>query len=329
MLARLRENLSFKLLALIAAIMLHAYVSSQQNPSQTKTVTIPIAVKNLPPGLLMAGKPGMLMVNLTGASEDLAKIADMNVAASVDLRHARIGPNAALPLDVELTPASIKTTVAVDYRPKTLSIELDEKRRRKLPISVEVSGTSAPGFVTRRPSLLVPSLATATGPADEVDSIVRLVVKPDVTGATDTVDDDFQIMPVDAQGNDIANVQLTPDTAHVQIGVVETGRTKEVFVTPKFSGVPAAGFVVSGVVVKPETITLSGNIDQLAAAMSVSTEPVDISGASTSITKQVRCVPPAGVISTPAQMATVTVQIVPAAPAIPPAQPAPAAPVVP
>src|SRR3569833_2969539 len=149
MLARLRENLSFKLLALIAAILLHAYVANQQNPSQTRSLTVPIALNHLSSGLLTPAKPG----------------------------------------------------------------------------TVEVSGASAPGFITRHPSLLVPSTATATGPADDVDSVVRLVVKPDVTGATDTVDDDYQLLPVDAQGNDVANVQIEPETAHVQSGVVETGRT--------------------------------------------------------------------------------------------------------
>jgi len=281
-----------------------------------------VAVKDLQPGLLIAAKPGPVMVNLTGTSDELAKIAELNVVATIDLKRARIGQNTGLPIDVELTPSTLRSTVAVsDFKPKSVSVDIEERRRRKLAVSVEVSGASAPGFVTKRPSLLVPSTATAVGPANAVDSIARLVVKPDVTGATDTVDDDYHIMPVDAQGNDVANVQITPETAHVQIGVVETGRTKEVFITPRITGTPAAGFVVGAVTVKPETATLSGSVDQLTAAANVATESVDISGASAVVTKQVRCVPPVGVTMSPAQEVTVTIQIVPAAPSTLPAQP--------
>jgi len=327
MLARLRENLSFKLLALVAAIMLHMYVASQQNPSQTKTVTVPIAVKDLPPGLI-PGKPGPVMVNLTGTSDELAKVADMNVVATVDLKHAHIGQNTGLPVDVELTPSSLNSSIGhSDFKPRSLVINIEERRRRKLPVTVEVSGASAPGFVTKRPSLLVPSTATATGPANDVDSIARLVVKPDITGATDTVDDDYQIVPVDSQGNDVANVQIIPETAHVQIGVVETGRTKEVFITPKITGTPAAGFEVGTVTVKPETVMLSGSLDQLTGVANVLTEPIDITGASAVVTKQVTCLPPAGITLSPGQTATVTIQIVSAAPVSPPAPTQPAIPV--
>jgi YbbR domain-containing protein len=171
--------------------------------------------------------------------------------------------------------------------------------------------------------LLVPSAATATGPANEVDSIARLVVKPDVTGATDTVDDDYQILPVDAQGNEVPDVQVSPQTAHVQIGVVEAGRTKEVFITPKITGAPAPGFVIGNVVVKPATTILSGSVDQLSNVSNVSTEPIDIQGANSDLTRQVRCIVPPGTTATAAAPVSVTIQIISATT---PAQPVPAAP---
>lgn len=315
MLARLRENLSFKLLALVVAIMLHTYVADQQNPSQPRSFTIPITVKDLPEGLLMTAKPGSVMVNLTGTADELSRIGDMNVVAGVDLKHARIGANGGLPVDVELSPYSLHDSIAIsEFRPRTVSVDLVERRRRRLPVTVAVSGTLAAGFVARKPSVLVPSMATAMGPADAVDSIAHLVVKPDITGATDTVDDDYQIIPIDAQGNGIADVEIDPDTAHVQIGIVEAGRTKEVFVTPALAGAPAPGYVVAGVASRPPTAILSGGMDQLSAATGVGTEPIDIHGATADVTKVVPCAPPPGTSITSSTVVTVTVHIMPAQP---------------
>lgn len=296
MLARLRENISFKLFALVVAILLHMYVSNQQSPNQSHdTYSVQLNIKNVPAGDLLINKPGSVMVTIAGSSDEIARISEMNFAATVDLRHAHTGVNTGLPVDVEVTPAAIKSSISYEVKPRTVTLQLDERRERRMSISVEVTGVSATGLVARRPSLLVPSLATVTGPATEVDSISRLVIRPDITGARDSVDEDYPIIPLDAQGDQVTSVQVTPETAHVLIDVVDASHTKAVFVTPSIVGTPAPGYIVGGVAIKPETLPLTGGLDQLSAIDSLPTEPIIIQNAAADFSKQVRCVAPAGV----------------------------------
>jgi len=293
MLARIRENLHFKLLALIVAIILHMYVSGQQNPIQPATLTVPVTFRNLPQGL-MPPKPVSVMVTLTGPLDKVKNLTELNVSASVDLQNARPGMNPGLPVRVDLSPPTLKSAVSWEARPSVLGLQVAERMRRRLPIIAVVNGASAAGYTARAPSV-VPSIATVIGAADSVRSVARLVVRPDVTGATDTVDDDYQIIPLDTQGNDLPDVKISPDAAHVQIGIVETDRTREVFVSPTIVGAPARGYVIGAVTIRPPTLLVAGPMEKLSGIGSVVTTPINIQGATSTITRKVRCTPPAGI----------------------------------
>jgi YbbR domain-containing protein len=311
MLARIRENLHFKLLALIVAIILHMYVSEQQNPTQPATLTVPLTYRNLPQGL-MPPKPLSIMVTLTGPLDKVKNLTELNVTASVDLQNARPGMNPALPVRIDLSPPTLKSAVSCEARPSMLAVMVAERMRRRLPVFAVVNGASAAGYTAQPPSI-VPSIATVIGAADSVKVVARLVVRPDVTGATDTVDDDYQIIPLDALGNDVPDVKISPDAAHVQIGIVETDRTREVFVSPAIVGSPAPGYVIGAVTITPPTLLIAGPMERLAGIGSVVTDPINIQGASSTITHKVHCTPPTGVTTTQHGDIAVSIAIAPAA----------------
>jgi YbbR domain-containing protein len=311
MLDRLRENWQFRLIALTGAILLHFYVTSQPIPN--RVMPVPITVRNLPQGLIISGKmPSSTMVTLTAAADDLTRVSPDNVTATIDLRRARPGQNPGVPVDVELSPAAIRSAITgLETQPRTISIQLSEIRHTHLPITVTVEGSSGSGYSALKPAV-VPATASVSGAADIVDTVTRLVVKPDLTGATDTVDDDFPIVPVDAGGIEVTGVKVTPETAHVQIGIVEASRTKEVFVVPVIVGNPAPGYIIGAVETRPSMVTVTGETQRLTAIDKVVTEPVDVAGSPASIVKRVQCLAPSGGGLAADVSAVVTVKIVPA-----------------
>lgn len=308
MFARLRENWQYKLLALAGGILLHFYVQSQQDPSQTRILPVQVAVRNLPADLLMTSRLNPISVSVTGTAEEINRLTDQNVTASIDLARARAGVNADIPVDVDLVPAGIRTVVTIsDRHPGSLTLQLAERRRRRMSVAAVLTGALAPGYSTSNPSV-VPTMATVVGAADEVDSVSKLVIRADVTGATDNIEDDFQIVPIDAAGNDVPDVKVKPDFAHVQIGVLHSGLTKDVFVSPVIVGAPQLGYMIGGVNTTPATVPLTGPNTQLSAIGQIATEPVDVQGASADVTRVVKCIAPTGGTLT-SQGNTVTVHV--------------------
>lgn len=321
MLARIRENWKYKILAIICAIALRYYVNAQQNPQKSRPVTMTLAIHNLPSGLVIVDKPINVSVTLTGSNEDLGRINDSNVSALVDLRNTHAGLNSGLPVDVSINPPGLRNGITIsEVKPRVVALQIDQKRKRRLPITVMIQGAPAPGFIVKRPVLITKS-AIMNGPSSLVSAVSKLVIKPDVTSASNSIDDEFQIIPQDVNGQDVPNIQVTPDTAQVQINILQEGRSRDVFISPSITGSPAPGYVIGEVTSDPRTVTVSGTPGLLNDLGRILTEPVDITNATTDIVKQVKCLSPNGTKLNTTDV-TITVKIIPANNVQPPAAPA-------
>ncbi len=89
------------------------------------------------------------------------------------------------------------------------------------------------------------------------------------------------------------------------------GNYRTVPVVIKRTGNPADGYAVTGVQIAPPTITIQGSAPVLSDVNYVSTEPVDISGAKTTITQVIPLDLPPGVSSTTFSAVTVSIYIAP------------------
>lgn len=91
---------------------------------------------------------------------------------------------------------------------------------------------------------------------------------------------------------------------------VEQSTTRLAAVIPAIAGEPAYGYTLLGIRVTPQTVTMVGDPKTVAQVGSVSTETVNISGATRDFVQEVAVVSPAGVRV--AGRVRVAVQIVPA-----------------
>jgi YbbR domain-containing protein len=91
---------------------------------------------------------------------------------------------------------------------------------------------------------------------------------------------------------------------------VEQSTTRLAAVLPAIAGEPAYGYTLLGIRVTPQTVPVAGDPKAVAQVPSVSTETVNISGATRDFVQEVAVVAPAGV--SVAGRVRVAVQIVPA-----------------
>ena len=154
MLARLRDNLSYKVLALLCACALRWYVDAQQNPMKTRTVTADVVTRNLPDGMLIADQSTpSVTVTLEGSLDDLSRVSDTNVQAVADLSGAHTGRQTSVPVEVKLTGGAPGAVTISDTEPRTITLTLQPKRKRRMGIRVDPSGTPPEGYVFRKPDL--------------------------------------------------------------------------------------------------------------------------------------------------------------------------------
>lgn len=319
MLARLRENLIYKLLALGFAIALHFYVVAQENPSLSRTILVPLTVRGLPPNLLFDEKAApQISVTLNGPADILNHLPDADVVATVDLSQAHAGKNTPKSVHIILPPG--ESGLGADAQPAVVSVGLANKVKRMVPISASDPGTPPAGYLFHA-ARITPHYATLEGSQEAVASVHQIVANVDSGGAVGTIESDFPLVALDAQGAQVSDVAVTPTSAHVFIKMDRVPSSRTLFVNADLTGAPPYPYKVTGVDVSPQTVTVAGRPEFLSQVSTVQTAPISVTGATTDVTRRVDCIPPSGLTISEPQQVTVTVHIA--------AQPAPVAPAPP
>lgn len=102
---------------------------------------------------------------------------------------------------------------------------------------------------------------------------------------------------------DGSNMGTTPSLA--------TGSYRNAAVVVQIQGNPADGYGVTSVKVSPETITIQGTVPGLGDVNSVNTDPIEITGATTTLTRVIGLNLPPGVSSPTVSTVTVSIYIAP------------------
>ena len=315
MIASLRQNFGYKLLAVLFAVGLHLYAASLSGARAPHVLVLPLAIRNLPPGVILDEKDlPPVTLTLDGPADAIGKLTDASVTASVDLSHAR--PGKTPPLPVRLT--GLPPDVTPENDPKPITLVLQPRRRRLLPIDTDDVGTTPTGYAFT-PPVLAPREAVVTGAREAVDAVSRLVAQPDPDGKPGAVDDDFTLTALDAAGSPVGDVTVTPPTVHVRLGLTRSLARKSLVVSADVIGTLPAPYRFGSIRVSPATVTAEGRPERLAPIGTLTTAPIDVGGSQADVVRRVPLLVPPGVTLSPRGPVTVTIRV-----AAPP-MPAPAA----
>ena len=317
MLLALRHNFGYKLLAFFFAVVLHFYVAGLTNARPPHILILPLATRNLPPSLIVDTALPSVTVTLDGSSEEINRLTDTTVTAWVDLSHARPGDTAPLPVHV----AGLPPSVSVETEPSPVSLQLETSRRRQLPIGADNIGIAPVGYSFAVP-VITPREAVVTGTREAVSAVVRVVAQADPDQSPGAVDEDFTLAALDAAGSPVGDVTVTPPTAHIRLDLARAVSRKTLIVSANVVGTLAAPYRFGNIEVAPATVTAEGRPEQLIAVGTLTTRPIDVSGATQDIVRRVAPIVPVGVTLSPPGPITVTIHVIapPAtAPTAPPA----------
>jgi YbbR domain-containing protein len=250
-------------------------------------------------------------------------VSQSSFRATADLTAAKVSESDSSIVRVKLEADDPRIQI-IDYQPQQLSVSLNPVAHKQVSVLVK-TGTPPAGL---QPGTPVQSITTAD--VSGASSVVRRVayataqVRVDASGLD--IDEDVDLVAMDASDVLVPGVTFDPRTVHVQIQVGSQLRTETVPVSPVIAGAPASGYYMASIDMKPSVISVEGQADALALLKgTANTKPIDISGATHDITVNVALDLPKGVsagatttvavtihLTSPAASRSVSVGVVPA-----------------
>jgi YbbR domain-containing protein len=300
------HNWPLKLGAIVLASLLYVGFVAAQG-SNTLPGPIPVFAINPPDGAIVTTQPRPLEEIRYVAPADLGHLTADDFHATVDLTNV---PPTGAPTSVPVSVTAVDPRVQIlDVSPRTVEVVLDTKV--SAPVSVNVVRGPAPPGVEVGTTTYTPQQVTVSGPSTDVNRVVS--VRVDVVFDPSGFDYDQEVAgtPVDASGEQVTGVELSPRTVHVVIPLYKNKQSRSVPVNPILSGEPAPGFRVAAIDVEPLSVTLEGDADQLAQLTAADTAPVPIYGATRDISQNVAFALPTGITAVGSGTVRVTVHLEP------------------
>lgn len=182
------DNLGLKFTALLLAVLV--YLNVYTDRPTTMLVSFPLEFVDLDDSLSVSGpSPSVVQADLRGTGKQLILMRVKEPRMKLSLSGARQGrfERALSASDLPL-PVDAGITVENLVGPRVVTLEIDRKAHRDLPVKLQVQGQPASGFHWNGDALLDPVTFRVTGPELvllTLDSVALVPVRLD--GKRDTV----------------------------------------------------------------------------------------------------------------------------------------------
>lgn len=142
-------------------------------------------------------------------------------------------------------------------QPAYVTVTLAPEVTKSLPVDVSVSGFAAATYTAGTPTTDVAAVQVSGAKAN-VAQVTKVIAKVSIAGMSHTVNHVAQLVPVNAKGDPVNGVTVSPQTCTVTVPISAPAQT--VSLQPEVIGKPASGYAVAGVTVKPQTVQLTGSL---------------------------------------------------------------------
>ncbi|MFQ3550308.1 MAG: CdaR family protein [Armatimonadota bacterium] len=280
----------------------------ERNPKSEKTMIVPIRIENLDKSHIAELSVNEASVTITGDKSTIDSIRKDDIYTYVDVKN--IQPNSE-PVNLKIStvinginPSRINITTT----PTSLIARIDAVSEKRLTVDTKFVSAAPLGYTYSDPIIDPPSVVVS-GKSQDVVRVKRAVVTIEPMDNITSLDEYLTVVPLDANGNRVRNVQLSHDKVSVKLSLIDVPATKSVIVSPNLTGSPKYPAKVTSVSVNPSSVTLEGKPSSLVPVSTVSTQQISIDGAESSFTKEVQLISPPDLNIIGNKSVTVTVNI--------------------
>ena len=145
----------------------------------------------------------------------------------------------------------------VSVNPTEIMVTLEPIIERQIPVTVRVHGEPADGFAIMEP-IIKPAEAILNGPKSIVETIKSAFISVDVSGRSEDVKGDFLLRVTDEKSSESKKITYKPEIVEALVPIV---KKVDVEIEPNIIGKPNEGYTISGVVINPSMISVTGDED--------------------------------------------------------------------
>jgi YbbR domain-containing protein len=302
--------------AVALAVMVWGYVIVTQYPELTLPPQEVTLGEPIPPPADLEVVPSESQVNssvriiLSGPSDTVKAVTISQIQPYLDLSQCRVGT--CLPKVQLKQPLPQYVNWKAD--PATVPVVLEARASKTLPVEVIRGSDVNPDYTLEGDLTASPTEVTVTGRQSLIDRIAKAQVTVNLTGRVGAFRLAQSVGLVDTRGQAIPDTSLTitPSTINVTGNIVYKLTSRTVPIRVVTTGEPAAGYIAGTAQATPLLATVvSGNLDTLNKLEYVSTQPVNISGASSEVSTTVKLEPIPDITFTGGDSVQVGIGIVP------------------
>ena len=214
-------------------------------------------------------------VTITGPRSVIDALGEENVIAYADFNELTLQNTVAIKLNTNKYSSQIESIKgSID----TVQLNIENLKTKTLALSTVTSGTVSEGY-TIGDVTTDENQVRISGPESLIDEIVRAEVNVPVTGFSQDIITDVDIVLMDSAGEPVVSGYITSNISKVRVKV-EMLQTKRVPLEFESSGIPADGYEATGVITcEPESILVAGRASVLQNLESIHVDdPVNITG---------------------------------------------------
>lgn len=271
---KIKQNWPIKLLALVFAIFLWAYVVNTSQADELKTFrNVPIEIKNLESInskdlLIIEPKDPTVTVKVRGKRSDIVKLQKSDISVSVDL-DGYGEKNSTVPISVVAPP---NTTVSYVSK-NNIMFKFEKLIEKKIDVEVETVGKLPSDHLILTGKKANPEDITIKGASSQVSKVKKAKVLVDISTITADKSLNLPVILEDENGEKIEGVQLSQDFINVSMSI---NSTKDVPIKLNTTGNPPEGVNISGYTFSQDTVSIVGNKEDLDKISSLNIKPIDL-----------------------------------------------------
>ena len=281
------ETLGTLVVALALAILVWIIALNEVNPIQEKTFgqSVPITLINTPPNTILIGNVvNRATVTIRAPQQVWLTLSAQQIQLTADL--GGLGPGThSIDLLGKVNADSAEVT---HTDPQSITVTLEQSETRICPVTLQPTGALALGYQADTPQM-TPDQVTLEGPASAVSAVSVCQARVSLDGLKAEFSGQVSVLPLDASGNVVQRVTLTPSNIQVKIPISQKQGFRDVAVKVIITGQLASGYQITNIKVTPPIVTLSSSDPNLVQQLPgfVDTIPLDITGASSDVVRRV------------------------------------------
>jgi YbbR domain-containing protein len=169
------NNLLYKSISLVLAVLLWLYVSHQENPVTEQIFTVPLEVRGLEQKLTISDRPSFVKVRLQGQRNVLDQLTARDIQAFLEMSGIDVGQHI-----MEVHVSTPEKTQLVSVIPSTVNINVEVLTTAQFSVNVSYSdSTPAKGYMALKP-VLTPTQVLLSGPEDKLKEVEQVYVEVDL-----------------------------------------------------------------------------------------------------------------------------------------------------